>query len=152
MRGNDLESWVAAVGRWCLEGWELGEKLGRCQGGAGWEAGPHLGLTEFGTCCSPWATGWVVLLMAISCPTPSSTRTALALLNYGRSHCLTLLFHQGPLHLLLLLHKELLPTCPDGSPLLSLGLCPLSAYRKASLTTLYKIATSHSLVLLSHSV
>lgn len=56
-----------------LGGKGMGKKLGRCQGGAGWEASPELGLVELRAWSSHWAVGWVVLLMVILPPPPSLT-------------------------------------------------------------------------------
>lgn len=68
------------------EGRELGRKLGRCQGVAGWEAGPEPHLVELRTWSSHWNIELVVLLMAISTPAPHHPSLVSSLCPFNSSY------------------------------------------------------------------
>lgn len=68
------------------EGRELGRKLGRCQGVAGWEAGPEPRLVELRTWSSHWNIELVVLLMAISTPAPHHPSLVSSLCPFNSSY------------------------------------------------------------------
>lgn len=131
--------------------------LGRCQGGASWETSQDLGLVagteDLGQSLGCRAGGPID--GHIHHPLPRSHLSAL--LSCSHPACLLFFFittvSPGPLHILLLPHKELFPECPDGSlPGLLLVSSLLSACRRPSLSTSCKTATGLSLVLLSYPV
>lgn len=115
---------------------------------------------EFRTWSSYWVTGWVVLLMALSpFPPPFPCLISLPFLTTDSySDCLPLFFftkfsHEGLGTCYSFCARSLSPQCPVGSLHCFLQVsAQLSVCRRTSLTASYKIATSHSLVLLSHLI